>query len=52
MAKEIELGLELTGEDALTFHRYNKKPYDTRDGRELIKEAVRLSKKASETIHL
>jgi len=45
MAKPIELGLELEGEDALRFHRYMENPDDTKEGRELIQEAVRLARK-------
>ena len=44
MAKPIELGLELKGEDAENFHRYIKNPsiYDTPDGKRIIREAVAL----------
>lgn len=39
MAKPIELGLVLEGEDALTFHRYIRNPTDTPEGRKLLLEA-------------
>ena len=44
MAKPIELGLELKGEDAENFHRYIKNPsiYDTPDGKRILREAVAL----------
>ena len=44
MAKEIELGLSLKGNDARKFHEYMKNPDDTEEGRKLLKEALRLSK--------
>ena len=43
MAKEIELGLFLEGDDAREFHKYMEHPDDTEAGRELIREALRLS---------
>ncbi|MEA2034314.1 MAG: hypothetical protein U9N40_02300 [Euryarchaeota archaeon] len=43
MAKEIELGLSLKGTDAREFHKYMEHPDDTEAGRELIREALRLS---------
>ena len=43
MAKEIKLGLSLEGPDAREFHRYMEHPDDTDAGRELIREALRLS---------
>jgi hypothetical protein len=39
MAKPIELGLVLDGNDALAFHRYIHNPTDTPDGRKLLMEA-------------
>ena len=39
MAKPIELGLILDGNDALAFHRYIQNPIDTPDGRKLLVEA-------------
>lgn len=39
MAKPIELGLVLEGEDALAFHRYLHNPTDTPEGRKLLLEA-------------
>jgi hypothetical protein len=47
MAKPIEFCTELTGEDALNFHRYMENPDATLEGRELIREAVRLLKKST-----
>jgi hypothetical protein len=40
MAKPIELGLVLEGEDARRFQRYLDHPTDTDDGRELIRDAA------------
>ena len=48
MAKPIQLGLELKGEDALRFHEYMANPTIPDKGRELIKEAVRQSNKKSD----
>lgn len=47
MAKPIELGLVLDGEDAREFHRYMENPsqYDTPEGRELARRAAHLAKK-------
>ncbi|WFN35026.1 hypothetical protein L1S32_02605 [Methanogenium sp. S4BF] len=44
MAKPIELGLELKGQDAKNFSRYMRNPskYDTPDGRRILREAVAL----------
>ena len=39
MARPIELGLILEGDDALAFHRYIKNPTDTQKGRQLLAEA-------------
>jgi hypothetical protein len=49
MAKPIELGLILEGEDAREFHRYMENPaaYDTPEGRELIRKAAELAKRTS-----
>lgn len=44
MAKPIELGLVLEGEDARRFQRYLDHPTDTDDGRELIREAAILAR--------
>ncbi|WP_332449126.1 hypothetical protein [Methanoculleus sp.] len=44
MAKPIELGLVLEGEDARRFQRYLDHPIDTDDGRELIREAAILAR--------
>lgn len=44
MAKPIELGLVLEGEDARRFQRYLDNPTDTDDGRELICEAAILAR--------
>ncbi len=43
MAKPIELGLVLEGEDARRFQRYLDHPTDTDDDRELIREAAILA---------
>lgn len=45
MAKQIELGLSLKGADARRFHEYMEHPDDTEEGKKLLKEALRLSKK-------
>jgi len=47
MAKPIELGLVLDGEDAREFHRYMENPsrYDTPEGRELARRAAHLARK-------
>jgi len=47
MAKPIELGLVLDGEDAREFHRYMENParYDTPEGRELARKAAYLARK-------
>ena len=44
MAKPIELGLELKGQDAKNFSRYIMDPskYDTPDGKRILREAVAL----------
>jgi len=44
MAKPIELGLELKGQDAKNFHKYIQNPsiYDTPDGKRILREAVAL----------
>jgi hypothetical protein len=44
LAKPIEIGLVLEGEDAKKFHLYMENPKITNKGRELIREAIRLSK--------
>ncbi|KAF1077208.1 hypothetical protein [Methanogenium sp. MK-MG] len=44
MATKIESGLSLEGDDARAFHRYMEHPDDTEAGRELIREALRLTK--------
>lgn len=41
MAKPIELGLTLEGEDARRFHEYLERPTYTDDARELIRSAAR-----------
>ncbi len=46
MAKPIELGLVLEGDDAVRFQRYMEHPTDTHDGRELMREAAILAKNA------
>ena len=47
MAKPIEIGLVLEGDDAKKFYRYMDNPTITNKGRELIREAIRLSKSQS-----
>lgn len=44
MAKPIELGLELKGQDAKNFHQYIQDPsvYDTPDGKRILREAAAL----------
>jgi hypothetical protein len=44
MAKPIEIGLVLEGDDAKRFYTYMENPTITEKGRELIREAVRLAK--------
>ena len=44
MARPIELGLILEGDDALAFHRYIKNPTDTQKGRHLLAEAYEESR--------
>ena len=44
MAKPIEIGLVLEGDDAKKFYSYMDNPTITNKGRELIREAIRLSK--------
>lgn len=44
MAKPIELGLELEGEDAVRFNEYLKNPKDTPKGKNLMKRAEQLAK--------
>lgn len=42
MAKPIEPGLELKGQDAKNFSRYIRNPskYDTPDGKRILREAI------------
>ena len=49
MAKPIELGLVLEGEDAREFHHYMENPdaYDTPEGCDLIRRAAELAKRTS-----
>ena len=44
MARPIEIGLILEGDDALAFHRYLKNPIDTPKGRQLLAEAYEESR--------
>ncbi len=44
MAKPIELGLVLEGDDAVRFQRYMEHPTDTPEGKELMREAAILAK--------
>lgn len=41
MAKPIELGLTLEGEDAKKFHEYMKKPTHTKKGIAMAKKAAK-----------
>jgi hypothetical protein len=45
MAKPIEIGLVLEGDDARRFHKYMENPKITKEGRELIREAIKIAKK-------
>jgi hypothetical protein len=45
MAKPIEIGLVLEGDDARRFHKYMENPKITHEGRELIREAIKIAKK-------
>lgn len=44
LAKAIELGLTLEGEDAVAFRKYLQHPDDTEDGRKLLLKAARIAK--------
>ena len=44
VAKPIELGLVLEGEDAVAFHTYLQNPDDTEDGQKLLTRAARIAK--------
>jgi len=44
MATKIEFCMSLKGDDACAFHESMENPDDTKAGRELIREALRLSK--------
>ena len=44
MAKPIELGLVLEGEDAIAFRTYLQDPDDTEDGQKLLTRAARIAK--------
>ena len=44
MAKKIESGLELTGQDAIDFMNYMANPQYTACGREMLEQAYALSK--------
>ena len=44
MAKPIEIGLVLEGEDARRFHKYMEDRI-TKEGRNLIREAIKIAKK-------
>ena len=44
MAKPIEIGLVLEGDDARRFQTYMENPTITEKGRGLIREAMRLAK--------
>jgi len=45
MAKPIELGLVLEGDDARRFHKYMEHPTYTEDARELIRSAAARAKR-------
>ncbi|MEN6519515.1 MAG: hypothetical protein ABFC38_15320 [Methanospirillum sp.] len=47
MAKPIEIGLELHGQDARRFHEYMEQPTITNEGRALIREALKRASKES-----
>ena len=49
MARKIEFGLSLEGDDARAFHEYMENPDDTEAGRELIREALRLMKSETDS---
>jgi len=49
MARKIEFGLSLEGDDARAFHEYMENPCDTEAGRELIREALRLVKSETDS---
>jgi len=44
MAKPIEIGLVLEGDDTKKFYEYMDNPTITNKGRELIREAIRIYK--------
>jgi hypothetical protein len=44
MAKPIEIGLVLEGDDAKRFQNYMENPTITEKGRGLIREAIRMAK--------
>ena len=44
MAKPIEIGLVLEGDDARRFHEYMQNPKITTEGRNLIREAIKIAK--------
>ena len=48
MAKKIELGLDLTGQDAKDFHDYMKSPTYPPRGEQMLKRALELSKARAE----
>ncbi|WFN33872.1 hypothetical protein L1S32_08450 [Methanogenium sp. S4BF] len=50
MATKIEFGLFLEGDDARAFHEYMENPSDTEAGRELIREALCLSKSEADSL--
>jgi hypothetical protein len=44
MAKPIEIGLVLEGDDARRFHKYMEDPTIKKEGRELIRKAIEIAK--------
>lgn len=45
MAKPIETGLILIGEDAQRFHRYIDNPEYSKEGRAMIRRAVKIAER-------
>jgi hypothetical protein len=45
MTKPIETGLILKGEDARRFHKYMDNPEYSKDGKDMIRRAVKIAEK-------
>jgi len=45
MAKTIEFGLILKGEDARRFHKYMENPEYSKEGKDMIRRASKLAEK-------